>query len=268
MSASVRVQQPGPKTSRSAFNRLRTVSSRVALVLALSVLVPTGVVPWRPTPAVAQEAPTVVLQPAARTLSVSASVQTGAYPDMATIRAGVLTEAETAVDAVERNSSIMKKVFRSLEQAGIANKDVSTSDFEVNPKYRERDNQTPKLVGYTVSNIVTVRVRALDTLGATLDRMVDAGVNQVNGIDFIVSKADELLDEARKSAVADARRKAEIYAAAAGVELGSVVSINEGGHSGGFASKNRVQSGNNNSVSIAIGQQTLDVQVSVVWALK
>jgi uncharacterized protein len=272
MSFDVSRWRPTLPVSGTALKQVWSASGRMLLAIALGgalgALMPAGTAPWAPTAAAAQESPAVIVQPAARTLSVSGSGQTSAFPDMATIQAGVMTEAETAADAVARNNTLMQEVIRSLEQAGVASKDVSTSDFAVNPKYQQQDNQAPKLVGYIVSNMVSVRVRALDTLGTTLDRLVTAGANQINGIQFIVSKADELLDEARKSAVAAARRKAETYAAAAGVELGAVLSISEGGYGGPSPMARATMMEKADSVPIAIGQQTLDVQVSVVWALK
>ena len=134
---------------------------------------------------------------------------------------GVLSQGATAAEALAANTSAMNALFAALKDAGIADKDVQTSNFMVQPRYNFQDNKAPELVGYDVSNNVTVTVRKIGDLGALLDKVVQAGSNQINGIGFEVSEPDAALDEARKLATADATRKAKIYAEAMGVSLGA-----------------------------------------------
>jgi hypothetical protein len=164
------------------------------------------------------------------TISVSGQGTASARPDMAVLTAGVVTQGATAREALDGNSKATADVVTLFKAEGIEAKDIQTSNFSLQPVYvypQNGEQTPPKLTGYTVSNSVTVRVRDLGKLGVVMDKAVTAGANAVNGVAFTVSKQSELLDEARKQAVADARRKAELYAAAAGVKLGSVTHIDE-----------------------------------------
>lgn len=159
-----------------------------------------------------------------------------AVPDTAYINSGVVTEAETARDALTANTEAMTQLIDVLKQAGIDDRDIQTSNFTVQPQYvypdeRDSDGYTrpPKISGYRVSNAVTVRIRQLDSLGAVLDQAVSVGANTVNSVSFAVGDPDSLYDDARKRAVADAIAKAELYAEAAGVTLGRIRSISENG---------------------------------------
>lgn len=175
-------------------------------------------------PALAAEAP----------VSVTGLGEVSAAPDTAFIQSGVVTQGPTAREALDANSAAMGQLIATLKEAGIAERDIQTSGFSVNPNYvysDQRDSsgyaQPPKIDGYQVSNNVTVRIRDLDSLGAVLDQQVSVGANQINGVSFAVADTTALYDEARKAAFADAKRKAELYAGLAGEELGDVLSITE-----------------------------------------
>jgi uncharacterized protein YggE len=205
-----------------------------------------------------------------RTISVSGTGEVRAIPDMATITLGVMSTAATAQEALAANSKSMNDVLALLKQQGIEDRDISTSNFNVSPRYEYRQDGTqPKVTGYDVSNNVTLTVRKIEALGDLLDKAVSAGSNQVYGIAFSVSKPDALLDAARKNAVADARRKAEIYAAAGGFTLGDIVSLSEGG---GYHQPMPVvmksAAADMASTPVAQGEQALSIDVSVVWSIK
>jgi uncharacterized protein len=155
-------------------------------------------------------------------------------PDMATISTGVVTQAETAREALDANTAAMEQLIAVLREAGLENRDIQTSDFSVSPQYVYSDRRDqngyslpPEISGYQVSNTVTIAVRDLDGLGVVLDRAITVGANTVNGISFSVADPGKLLEEARRRAFADARAKATTYADAAGVSLGSIESISE-----------------------------------------
>ncbi|MBL8782905.1 MAG: SIMPL domain-containing protein [Alphaproteobacteria bacterium] len=165
-----------------------------------------------------------------RLIAVSGLGEVKTRPDMATISTGVVSEAATAKEALAKNNAAMAAVIAALKNAGVAEDDIQTSDFSVSPKYPPyQPNQTtaPRIVGYTVSNQVTAKVKDLAKLGGILDTLVQSGSNQINGIAFGVDEPKAQLDEARKKAVADARARAELYAEAAGVSLGKVIQISE-----------------------------------------
>ena len=162
-------------------------------------------------------------------ITVVGTGKVSAMPDMAEINVGVVTQAKSASGALDANSQAMQDLFASLKEQGIAEKDMQTSQFSVSPMYRG-DNQgrrSPEIVGYEVRNQVHVKVRKVSTLGAILDELVGQGANQVHGISFTLADPSETLDRARREAMADALRKAKLYAEAADLRLGPARLIQE-----------------------------------------
>lgn len=206
-----------------------------------------------------------------RTLTMTGTGQVQDAPDQATISAGVQTEARTAAAALEANTRAMSQAVASLKEAGIADRDLQTSRFQVSPVYSNNNNpqrnEPPRIVGYQVSNQLTVRVRDLARLGEILDQVVNQGANTINGPNFGFADPTERTDTARRRAVEDATRKARLYAEALGVSLGQIVSVDEQG--GGFprpeAMAMRVSRGAD--VPIEAGELTLTVNVNIVWEL-
>jgi uncharacterized protein YggE len=202
-------------------------------------------------------------------ITVSGEATVSVAPDQAQIEAGVASEAKTAREASEANNAAMSKVLLALKGAGIAEKDYQTSRLSLQPQYAPNHSGPSPVVGYRASNRVTVRVRDVARLASVIDVLVSAGANDIGGINFMVSNATKLLDEARERAVADARRKAEIYARAAGVTLGAPLSISEEGAPGPVLYRAKVASaGMAVSAPVAQGEETLQVNVSVSWAIK
>jgi len=227
-----------------------------AALLAAAVLLVTFASPLR-----AEE------RPMHRLITVSASGYADAEPDRATISAGVAAEAETAAAALSANTELMQKVIAGLKESGIDAKDIQTRNFNVEPRYTNPRDGTPTIDGYRVSNQVTLVVRDLKALGGLLDKLVSLGANQVNGLAFEVSRAETLKDEARKEAVANARRRAELLAAAAGADLGEVVTITEEMSYGGPRPM-AMRAARADAVPIEAGTETLEARVTVTWALK
>ncbi|WP_417686301.1 SIMPL domain-containing protein [Roseibium sp.] len=194
-------------------------------------------------------------------------------PDMAVVTTRVVTMAKTAPDALGQNTKAMTSVIDEIKAAGIEAKDIQTSGFSIYPRYddrRENPSQTPEIVGYEVANGVTVQIRDLAKLGTILDTVVRSGANQVNGISFRVSNAEEKLQAARKGAVENAKAKAELYAAAAGVKLGRVLSISEAGISipRPYAVRaEKMMMADSAPVPIETGEETLSANVTITWEL-
>src|SRR5882757_7124454 len=211
-------------------------------------------------PALAQVAPIA-------TISVTGEAQLSVPPDLAQIDGGVATDAKTAREASETNNAAMGKVLLALKSAGIDEKDFQTSRLSLQPQYAPNRSGPNAVVGYQASNRVTVKLRDVTKVASVIDTLVAAGANNIGGINFMVSAASKLLDDAREQAIADARRKAEIYAKAAGVTLGSPVSISEEGAPGPTPFR-RMAAGAAASAPVAQGEETLQVTVSVSWAIK
>ncbi|MCL4190014.1 MAG: SIMPL domain-containing protein [Rhodobacteraceae bacterium] len=176
-----------------------------------------------PAPAAAQTA-----QPAR--ITVAGEGRVSAAPDMAVVSLGVVTEAPEAARALAENSTRLTEVLALVEAAGIAPRDVQTSGLSLSPQYdyesRRPDGQ-PRIRGYQVSNSVTVRVRALEGLGALLDAVVRGGANQLNGLSFALADPTAAMTEARLAAARDARARAETFAQGLGVGLGPVLALVE-----------------------------------------
>jgi uncharacterized protein YggE len=212
-------------------------------------------------PALAQTAPPAII-------SVTGEATLSVPPDLAQIDGGVTSEAKTAREASDANNAAMGKVLLALKGAGIDEKDFRTSRLSLQPQSApNRTSGPPVIVGYRASNRVTIRLRDVTKVANVIDTLVGAGANDIGGINFMVSQASKLLDEAREQAVADARRKAEIYAKAAGVTLGAPISISEGGL------QSRVQQfafggAKAAATPVAQGEETLGITVSVSWAIK
>lgn len=181
-------------------------------------------------PASAQENPP--------TLSANGTGVEHTAPDMAVVTLGVLSRAATARDALDANNADMDEVIQSVRGQSIADKDISTTGFSINPVYSrppqprpgERPAE-PKIVAYQVSNQVRIVVRDIDKTGAVVDAAVTSGANQAGSINFDISDRQALADKAIAAAIADAKRKAELMAEAADVRLVRVLSVNanEGG---------------------------------------
>lgn len=179
-------------------------------------------------PAVAQVPAQPVAMVDGTILDVTAIGKTTRTPDVATIRAGVVTQAPTAAAALADNAGRVNRVLAALKSAGVADRDVQTATISLQPQYRYGENVPPVITGYQASNAVSVRFRDVARSGTILDALVRVGANQIDGPNLSIDKPDAALDEARADAVAKARARAEVYARAAGLRVDRIVSISEG----------------------------------------
>ena len=242
-----------------------TIKLTIAGLLTLAALLT--------SPVFAQTTP----QTPQRTLSLTGQAEVKSTPDIAVISAGVVSDATTAREALTLNNKSMANVLQTIETSGVAKNDIQTSSFSVQPKYKyaqrvnNGEQDPPRIVGYTVSNTVTVIVRELANLGQVLDAVVSSGVNQMNGLNFSIAEPAPLRNQARKLAVAEARERAELYAQAAGVSLGQILSISEegGAHPPQPVSRNAAfESAAAAAVPVAQGQQSIQMQVNIVWQIE
>lgn len=202
-------------------------------------------------------------------ITVTGEGRVDARPDMATISLGVTSQGGTATAAMAANSANLARVLANLRAAGIEDRDLQTSGLTLNPDWRSVDNGSPpRIVGYVASNMLTVRVRGLDGLGAVLDAAVQDGANTLNGVSFGLAQPDPVLDEARKRAVADALHRAGLLTEAAGVTLGPVVAISEGGGNFAPAPMFRMQTAMAaDVVPVAQGEVSVSTTVTMVWEI-
>ncbi|HZF98847.1 MAG TPA: SIMPL domain-containing protein [Pseudoxanthomonas sp.] len=203
-------------------------------------------------------------------LSVAASAEASSVPDVATLSAGVVTQASDGNTAMRQNAEQMVKVLAAIKAAGIAEKDVQTSGVNLNPQYRYAENEAPKITGYQASNTVSLKVRDIARLGQVLDALAAQGGNQINGPSFEIDKPDPVFDQARLAALKKAQARADTYANALGLRVRRIVSISEGG-GGGFRPMPMMAMGKAmdqaESTPVSPGTTTLTVNLDVVFEL-
>jgi len=201
-------------------------------------------------------------------ITVSGEAHLSTPPDLAQIDAGVASEAKTAREASDANNAAMAKVLQALKTAGIADKDYRTSRLALQPQYAPNRPGQASITGYRASNRVTIKVHDVAKVASVIDTIVGAGANDVGNIYFSVAEPSKLLDEARERAVADARRKAEIYAKAAGVTLGQPLSISEDGAPAPVFRAKTFAAQATAPIPVAQGEEMLSITVNVTWAIK
>lgn len=197
-------------------------------------------------------------------------------PDMAIVNLSVMREAATARAALTANTEAMRKVLDALAALGIDKRDLQTANFDIQPRYTyppqtpTASPQAPKLVGYTVRNALTVRVRDLSKLGEVLDTSVTLGVNEGGSIQFTNNDPSAAITQARVNATKDALDRARTLADAAGVKLGNVLEISEQNFSPRpmmMAKMEMAMDSAGGAVPIAAGENSYKVTVSLSVAI-
>ena len=201
---------------------------------------------------------------AERLVTVTGEATVSVAPDVAVIRIGVASQGKTAREASDANARQMTAVLAAIKEAGIAERDVQTSRLSLQPQYDPNKGGTARLLGFQVTNQLTIKIRDVAKMPGILDRTIGAGANEMSGIEFVVSQQGKLLDQARDDAIVDARRKAEIHARAAGAKLGPVVAIAEEGSAPPPRLMQAMRAG---AVPVAPGEQTLRATVTVSYEL-
>ncbi len=162
------------------------------------------------------------------TITVTGSASVTLKADYARVSVGVSTTAKTVDEATQQNNTTIHAVIDALKNAGIAEEDIVTNSYSVHAQYDYSSfSGEQKLTGYNVTNQLTVIIRDMEHIGATLDKATGAGANNIYNIEFLSTKADEAQDEATVYAVQDAMRRASLLANAAGLTLGGIVSISD-----------------------------------------
>ena len=234
------------------------------LLLSLSLVL------GAPMTAHAQTVPTAVASDATL-LNISANAEATRVPDVATLSAGVVTQAADGNSAMRQNAQQMDKVLAAIKAAGIAEKDIQTSGINLSPQYRYVENEAPKITGYQASNNVNLKIRDIAKLGKVLDALAAVGANQINGPSFEIDQPEPVYDEARLAALKKAQARAETYAKALGLKVRRIVSISEGGN--GFhppmpMMAMRAQAMDaKESTPVSPGETTLSVNLDVVFEL-
>ena len=203
-------------------------------------------------------------------LAVSAEAESRRVPDVATISAGVVTQAADANAAMRANATQMEKVMAAIQAAGIPERDIQTSGISLNPQYKYVENQSPTITGYQASNNVNLRVHDISKLGKAIDALVASGANQVNGPSFEVDKPEPAYDEARRAALDKAQARAAMYAKTLGLRVRRIVSISEGGGNrppGPLPMQAMARGKAEADTAVSPGETSLSVTLDVVFEL-
>lgn len=197
-------------------------------------------------------------------------------PDMAILSLTVTREADTARGALDANSSAMSEVITAMKAEGIEARDLQTSNFSIQPRYSRPppkpsgEREPPQIIGYTVRNSLTVRVRDITIVGAVLDKSVTLGVNEGGNIRFTNADPSAAIEQARIKAVKQAIDKANTLATAAGVKTGKLLEISEQSFNPRpmvMAEAQMSMARTSNSVPVAAGENTYKVMVNVSFAI-
>jgi uncharacterized protein YggE len=234
--------------------RLTVLSAILAAAMAL------------PAAAVRAQTP----DPQSGTIAIVGEAEQGGAPDIAFITLGVSRDGETASAALRATSQAMREVIERVRKRGVEPRDIQTGSLSLSPRYRQpRGDERRTIIGYVASNQLTLRSRDIAALGSLLDDVVSAGSNEIRGLSFDVADRAKLLDEARVRAVEDAKRKASLYAEAAGIKLGDVVSVQE--ESGAMQPRplaaRSFEAGALPPVPIEAGEVGLRARVRIVWRI-
>ncbi|MGB3392082.1 MAG: SIMPL domain-containing protein [Stenotrophomonas sp.] len=217
----------------------------------------------------AQNIPTAVASDATL-LNISAQAEATRVPDVATLSAGVVTQAADGNSAMRANAVQMDQVMAAIKAAGIAERDIRTSGINLGPQYRYADNEAPKIIGYQANNTVSLKVRDITKLGRVLDSLAAQGANQINGPSFEIDQPEPVYDEARVAALKKAQARAETYAKSLGLRVRRIVSISEGS-GGGFRPVPMMAMARSAKAEmdtvISPGETTLSVNLDVVFEL-
>ena len=222
-----------------------------------------------PLAAAAQVAPTATVAEGTL-LDVVAEGRVNRVPDIAVIRAGVVSQGATAAEALSANARQMASVLTALKGAGIADRDIQTATISLSPQYRYAESQPPVITGYQASNSVSVKFRDIARSGTILDTLVKQGANQIDGPSLTIDAVDSAMDEARVDAVKRARERAALYARALGMRVDRILMVSEGSDGGapGPVPQMMVRAEAKDSTQIAPGEQQVSANVRVRFVLK
>ncbi len=204
-------------------------------------------------------------------LDLQARGETRVVPDIAVISAGVVTQSMDAGTAMSDNAARMTKVFAALKAAGLADKDIQTQSVSLQPQYRYANNEVPVITGYQANNQITVRFRDIGKSGAVLDALVKQGANQINGPSLTVENPEAAQDSARLSAMTILRKRADLYAKAAGLKVTRILQLSESvEYTGGpqpMMMRSAMADESSPKTSIAAGEQGIGITVNAVFEL-
>jgi len=220
---------------------------------------------------IASSSPTLAADngPMQRTLIVSGEGRVFAKPDQAILSSGVVTRGKTAVQTMADNARTMNAVFATLKKLGIPDKWIQTSGYSVGPVYTTDKDGMQHLSGYEAANQVTITVSDMTKVGMSIDALAQAGSNSIGGINFTFANPKPLMAQARRMAVADAIERAKLLAQAAGVSLGPIMTIQDGGSWAPSPPRPMMaMRASAESTPIAAGEEMVNANVTITYSIQ
>jgi hypothetical protein len=209
-----------------------------------------------------------------RSISVTGEGEASGPPDQAEVSAGVQILADTVIEATRQNQSVIERIMAALEEQGIPQEKIQTSNYSIWAEQNYPDPRDPRqqngISGYRVSNIVSVSIDNIEKIGEVLAAVTNAGANTIHGIQFGVRDTAALEQKAREAAMTDARARAEALAKLAGVQLGEVMSIStslSGGPPRPMMARSFEMADTAAAPGISPGQQRFSVQIHATFAI-
>ena len=204
-----------------------------------------------------------------RHITVSGAGSVRARPDLAIAELGVTAHGETATLAMSQNRQLVASLRQALRQNGVEDADVLTSDFAI---HRERGSQSQRGVDrpgerFVMRNLLQVTIRDIERAGVLLDRLVEAGANEVRGIRFTLQDDTQMALQARALAAADARQKAQHLAELHDTRLGKVLRISKSSVRGGRPQAMMMKAMDTSSSTVSVGELTFAAQLQVIYEL-
>ncbi len=212
---------------------------------------------------------TVQPQPPQRTITVTGTGMVTLTPDIAYINIGVRSQDASASVALTANNTSAAAVIAAIKSAGVADKDIQTTNFSIYPQQQYDNNGVMTTLIYVVDNTVYVTVRDLTKLGGLLDATVRVGANTINSISFDLADKTEALSQARAAAVTEAKKQADELTSAAGVSLGEVQNISYYDSSAPVpVMYERAAMAGGGSVPVQSGSMQISTTVTIVYEIK
>lgn len=207
-------------------------------------------------------------EPVRPQITVSGEGTVNIAPDFVRLRAGVVSDAKSAREAGDANGRLMNDVMAAIKSAGIPDKDVQTQRYVIQPVYGGGSTFSSGVGpnGFRATNSVVLTIREPDKVADLIDRLVAAGANNFDSLEWGVTDRSKVLDAARADAVADARRKAELYARAAGVTLGRPLTIVETG-ANSAPPVTFMRAAGAPPTQVSLGETTLHVSITASFEL-
>lgn len=211
--------------------------------------------------------------PATNTITVSATSEVYAKPDLALNVFSVLSEAKTVGGAMQDNTTKMNTIIAFVKSQGVEDKDIKTINFNVSPRYEWDDEwRNRTLVGYEISQSLQVKMRDLTKVGDIIEGVANAGANQIGDLQFTIDNEDALKEEARNSAIEEAKNNAKKLAEKLGIKLVKIISFSEGGYSPipyyTATAMKEVSGMGVATPDIQTGENKISVTVSLIYQIK